>query len=147
MNLSYVFTCSADFQDTLSRIVESLNNAGFSKRDFRVANSSQENTSESSIDNEEPNSFFQPSLFTTSPTESIPPIPKQTKPQNETDSTIEETVETNISEIQTETIRQSVENSTKDNNEVLQSLESSAIQQSNDYNESIEKMTERSIIQ
>lgn len=139
LNLSYVFTCSADFQDTLSRIVESLNNAGFSKRDFRVANSSQENTSESSIDNEEPNSFFQPSLFTTSPTESIPPIPKQTKPQNETDSTIEETVETNISEIQTETIRQSVENSTKDNNEVLQSLESSAIQQSNDYNESIEK--------
>lgn len=72
LNLSYVFTCSADFQDTLSRIVESLNNAGFSKRDFRVANSSQENTSESSIDNEEPNSFFQPSLFTTSPTESIP---------------------------------------------------------------------------
>ena len=139
LNLSYVFTCCADFQDTLSRIVESLNNAGFSKRDFRVANSSQENTSESSIDNEEPNSFFQPSLFTTSPTESIPPIPKQTKPQNETDSTIEETVETNISEIQTETIRQSVENSTKDNNEVLQSLESSAIQQSNDYNESIEK--------
>ena len=139
LNLSYVFTCSADFQDTLSRIVESLNNAGFSKRDFRVANSSQENTSESSIDNEEPNSFFQPSLFTTSPTESIPPIPKQTKPQNETDSTIEETVETNISEIQTETIRQSVEKSTKENYEVLQSLESFAIQQSNDYNESIEK--------
>lgn len=139
LNLSYVFTCSADFQDTLNRIVEGLNNAGFSKRDFRVANDSQENTSESSIDNEEPNSFFQPLLFTTSPTESIPPISEQTKPQNETDSTIEETVETNISEIQTEAIKQSVENNTKDNNEVLQSLENSAIQQSNDYNQSIEQ--------
>lgn len=139
LNLSYVFTCSADFQDTLSRIVESLNNAGFSKRDFRVANDSQGNTSESSIYNEKPNSFFQPSLFTKSPTESIPPVSEQTKLQNETDSTIEETLETNISEIQTEAIKQSVENSTKDNNEVLQSLENSAIQQSNDYNQSIEQ--------
>lgn len=34
LNLSYVFTCSADFQRTLTGIVESLNKSGFSSKDF-----------------------------------------------------------------------------------------------------------------
>lgn len=137
LNLSYVFTCSADFQDTLSRIVESLNNAGFSKRDFRVASDSVETPSENPSSNDEPNLFTQ-SLFTT-PTEPSSVASEPTNDQAEPESTTEETVENNISEIQTEAIRQSVENSTEENNETLQSLESSAIQQSNDYNEAIEQ--------
>lgn len=133
LNLSYVFTCSADFQDTLSRIVESLNNAGFSKRDFRVANDAQETTSENITGNGDPDLFSQP-LFTTS-TETTSTV----STQSESELTTEEIAEANISEIQTEAIRQSVEKSTEENNEALQSLENSAIQQSNDYNEAIEQ--------
>lgn len=36
LNLSYVITSSADFYDTLERVVEGLNNAGFSSRDYRA---------------------------------------------------------------------------------------------------------------
>lgn len=35
LNLSYVFTSSSQFQSTLSQVVEGLNKAGFSKRDYR----------------------------------------------------------------------------------------------------------------
>lgn len=132
LNLSYVFTCSADFQDTISRIVESLNNAGFSKRDFRVANDSQESSTENIVGNKEPDLFSLPS-FTS------PSISETTNTQSEPETATEESVESNISEIQTEAIRQSVENSTDVNNEALQMLESSAIQQSNEYNEAIEQ--------
>ena len=132
LNLSYVFTCSADFQDTLSRIVESLNNAGFSKRDFRVANDSQESSTENIAGNKEPDLFSLPS-FTN------PSISETTNTQSEPETATEESIESNISEIQTEAIRQSVENSTDVNNEALQMLESSAIQQSNEYNEAIEQ--------
>ncbi len=37
LNMSYVLTSSNDFQNTLSRIVVGLNNAGFTARDYRVA--------------------------------------------------------------------------------------------------------------
>ena len=132
LNLSYVFTCSADFQDTLSRIVESLNNAGFSKRDFRVANDLQESSTENIAGNKEPDLFSLPS-FTN------PSISETTNTQSEPETATEESIESNISEIQTEAIRQSVENGTDVNNEALQMLESSAIQQSNEYNEAIEQ--------
>ncbi len=35
LNLSYVFTSSNDFRDTVENIIESLNRAGFSKKDYR----------------------------------------------------------------------------------------------------------------
>lgn len=37
LNMSYVLTSSNDFNATLSQIIAGLNSAGFSKRDFRVA--------------------------------------------------------------------------------------------------------------
>lgn len=37
LNLSYVLTCSNDFSATLEGIVSGLNSAGFSKKDYRVA--------------------------------------------------------------------------------------------------------------
>lgn len=36
LNLSYVFTASSQFQNTLNQVVGGLNKAGFSKRDYRV---------------------------------------------------------------------------------------------------------------
>ena len=36
LNLSYVITSSADFYGTLDKVVEGLNHAGFSKKDYRV---------------------------------------------------------------------------------------------------------------
>lgn len=38
LNMSYVLTSSNDFSSTLNNIILGLNNAGFSKRDFRCAN-------------------------------------------------------------------------------------------------------------
>ena len=43
LNLSYVFTSSANFRDTLENIIASLNRAGFSKKDYRLANDEQLN--------------------------------------------------------------------------------------------------------
>lgn len=37
LNLSYVFTCSNDFHQTLESVVQGLNGAGFSSRDYRLA--------------------------------------------------------------------------------------------------------------
>ncbi len=36
LNMSYVFTNSGDFQSTLDKVVKGLNNAGFSKKEYRV---------------------------------------------------------------------------------------------------------------
>lgn len=36
LNSSYVFTCSRDFRETIDSILVGLNNAGFSRRDFRL---------------------------------------------------------------------------------------------------------------
>ena len=37
LDLSYVFTSSGDFRNTVENIIEGLNRAGFSKKDYRVA--------------------------------------------------------------------------------------------------------------
>lgn len=39
LNMSYTFTCSRDFQQTLDVIIKSLNRAGFSSKDYRSASS------------------------------------------------------------------------------------------------------------
>ena len=36
LNLSYVITSSADFHQTLEKVVAGLNSAGFSSRDYRA---------------------------------------------------------------------------------------------------------------
>jgi type III restriction enzyme len=140
LNLSYVFTCSTDFQDTLKRIVESLNNAGFSKRDFRVADNSIVDTPESS--KEEEQNLFSNNLFTNHSTVSSSNEAADTMQSSESGSgdsteTIETEDDSNISEIQTEAIKQSLDSTSESNNDVAQSLEESALQQSNNYNETI----------
>ena len=39
LNMSYTFTCSRDFQQTLDEIIKSLNRAGFSSKDYRSVSS------------------------------------------------------------------------------------------------------------
>ncbi|GMQ58965.1 DEAD/DEAH box helicase family protein [Vallitalea sediminicola] len=53
LNLSYVFTCSNDFQNTLNNIISGLNKSGFSKKDYRLINKNIMNISNESADNEE----------------------------------------------------------------------------------------------
>ena len=130
LNLSYVFTCSADFQDTLKRIVESLNYAGFSKRDFRVADNSQVEKPEPSQE-EEPN-LFSNDLFSDTSTAS-------SANEGNTETVTTEDDDSNITEIQTEVIKQSLDTSNESNNDVAQSLEESALQQSNNYNEALKE--------
>ena len=55
LNLSYVLTSSSFFLDTVDKIVEGLNKAGFGKRDYRVASETQSGTPAANIN--------EPSLF------------------------------------------------------------------------------------
>lgn len=140
LNLSYVFTCSSDFQDTLKRIVESLNNAGFSKRDFRVADNDQGNMPEPL--QEEPN-LFSNNLFSapsavSSTNESVNTVQSSESDGNNADDVATED-DSNISEIQTDAIKQSLDSTSESNIDVAQSLEKSALQQSNNYNEAIKE--------
>lgn len=41
LNMSYVLTNSANFHDTISRIVSGLNKAGFSRKDYRIGNAAE----------------------------------------------------------------------------------------------------------
>ncbi|MFN8674119.1 MAG: DEAD/DEAH box helicase family protein [Candidatus Sericytochromatia bacterium] len=43
LNLSYVLTASSKFMETLSKIVEGLNKAGFSDKDYKIAENLEEN--------------------------------------------------------------------------------------------------------
>lgn len=132
LNLSYVFTCQADFQDTLKRIVESLNNAGFSKRDFRVANDSQaETTEENNQKTELP--LFSNSLFV-NPITNINSTP--TNSDNYSNTTTD-SQEDDFEEIEVNVIKHSVESNSNENSDVTKKLEESALQQSNNYNEAI----------
>lgn len=49
LNLSYVFTSSADFRATLDDIIKSLNKAGFSKKDYKIIEEQAVETSESQL--------------------------------------------------------------------------------------------------
>ena len=49
LNMSYVFTCSANFRNTLESITKGLNNAGFSERDYRVASAESEPARQESL--------------------------------------------------------------------------------------------------
>lgn len=46
LNLSYVITSSADFYGTLDKIVAGLNNAGFSKKDYRMKDAEDDSVNE-----------------------------------------------------------------------------------------------------
>ena len=128
LNLSYVFTCQADFQDTPKRIVESLNNAGFSKRDFRVANNCYEE--DDAKEQQEEYSLFSNPLFTNTPSESTPNT-------DDYKENLQKDTEDDIADIKPEVIKHCIESSDSDGN--ARNLEDSALKQSGDYNTLIEE--------
>lgn len=136
LNLSYVFTCSADFQSTLKSIVDSLNKSGFSKRDYRLADKGQE------VNMPEPSSNDDFGLFSQSNqiiNETTTFENQNVQPVSESQSTEGATTDVRESEddleIETEVIKQTVE-STSNN---IEELENSALQQNEDYNAVIEE--------
>ncbi|MBD5584938.1 MAG: DEAD/DEAH box helicase family protein [Clostridia bacterium] len=76
LNLSYVFTSSDDFRATIENIIDSLNRAGFSKKDYRVAEAAtaevlpQSNTPIGLFDNPEE----QPGIPATNDADELPQI-------------------------------------------------------------------------
>lgn len=70
LNLSYVFTSSSNFRETIDNIIEGLNRAGFSKRDYRA----QESISSVVPDTGTPIQL----PFPTEPTPTPAPIPTPT---------------------------------------------------------------------
>ena len=59
LNLSYVFTSSSDFSNTLNNIILSLNNAGFSSKDYRTVDT-ETTTAYPKMPEYEPSMFSEP---------------------------------------------------------------------------------------
>jgi len=115
MNLSYVFTSSDDFRDTVESIILSLQKAGFSKKDFREANpiESQEKT-------KMPVSI--PGLFDE---------PKQKEEVEEIDNGID------LTEEESSAIKEQLENPSQSDD--IQHLQKQAEQINEEYNKQIEE--------
>ena len=115
LNLSYVFASSADFRATIEDIIDSLNRAGFSKKDYRVA--------EAAPAEAKPQPGSQIGLFD--------------NPEEQTERpaapTAGETVE--LPEIDTEAIRGAINNPTP---QTTTELETFARQESEEYDKQME---------
>lgn len=61
LNLSYVFTSSNNFRDTIESVIKSLNNAGFSSKDYRLAKPEEPNWFTPQQDNDAENTQTPPS--------------------------------------------------------------------------------------
>lgn len=117
LNLSYVFTSSNDFRDTVEKIILSLQKAGFSKKDFREA------TPVESPDTSKPTMTI-PGLFDT---------PKQKAEEDEKDNGID------LTEEESSAIKEQLKNTAQ--NEDIQNLQKQAEQMSEEYNKQIEEQT------
>ena len=115
LNLSYVFTSSNDFRATVEKIIFSLQKAGFSKKDYRVATSvdSQELSKET---------VAIPGLFDT---------PKQTEIEDEKDNGID------LTEDDASSIKEQLQNASL--SEDIQNFQKQAVQESEEYNKQIEE--------
>lgn len=117
LNLSYVFTSSNDFRDTVEKIILSLQKAGFSKKDFREA------TPVDSPDTSKPTMTI-PGLFDT---------PKQKAEEDEKDNGID------LTEEESSAIKEQLKNTAQ--NEDIQNLQKQAEQMNEEYNKQIEEQT------
>ncbi len=118
LNLSYVFTSSNDFRDTVEKIILSLQKAGFSKKDFREA---------SPVDSPD----------TTKKPVTIPGLfddLKQPEEEHEEDNGID------LTEEESTAIKEQL--NCPSQNDDIQNLQKQAEQMSEDYNRQIEEQTE-----
>ena len=117
LNLSYVFTSSNDFRETVEKIIMSLQKAGFSKKDFREASPT---TTQETV--KAPVTI--PGLFD---------APKQTNEEDATDNGIDLTAE------ETSAIKEQLESPSQSLD--IQNLQKQAEQISEEYNKQIEEQT------
>lgn len=119
LNLSYVFTSSNDFRDTVEKIILSLQKAGFSKKDFREA---------TPVDPQ----------VTAKPTVTIPGLfdtPRQIEEEDEIDNGID------LTEEESSAIKEQLQSTSQ--NEEIQNLQKQAEQMSEEYNKQIEEQTNK----
>jgi len=110
LNLSYVLTASSKFMDTLQNIVRGLNKAGFSEKDYKLADNS-----------------MQPSLQKEDPLEQLTIFP-----------TTEETTEDITSDI--DTTRITVPSEAELPSETISEIEQTAIQQNEAFEKTVSEM-------
>ncbi|MBQ8046793.1 MAG: DEAD/DEAH box helicase family protein [Prevotella sp.] len=114
LNLSYVFTSSNDFRDTVEKIILSLQKAGFSKKDFREATPVDSQKAPITI----------PGFFDT---------PQQNAGEEDKDNGID------LTEEESSAIKEQLQSSSQ--SEDIQNLQQQAEQMSEEYNKQIEKQT------
>ena len=115
LNLSYVFTSSNDFRETVERIILSLQKAGFSKKDFREASPAESQ--------EEPKPQIKiPGLFES---------PELSTENEDIDNGID------LTEEESSAIKEQIQNDTPC--EDVQNLQKQAEQMSEEYNKQIEE--------
>lgn len=122
LNLSYVFTSSNDFQDTVKSIIKGLNNSGFSKRDYSIAEAFEHEAS--GVDKQP-----QVGLFDNDETE-----------QNSNEVTLSEMIE---NEIDSMSIRHHLITYTFDTDTAV--LESFAREENENYNQQVVGQTDSNI--
>ena len=123
LDLSYVFTSSNDFRNTVENIIEGLHRAGFSKKDYRVADA---NTEPASVPTEQSS----PSLFGSDE-------PTLDTPETATTDDIDE-------QINTETIKTTLAAPAANAGTV--ELESFARQENENYNQQAAQQTDNNDI-
>lgn len=121
LDLSYVFTSSNDFRETVENIIEGLNRAGFSKKDYRVAEASAE---DAPAPTEKPSH----TLFG-----------EDDEPEQETPAA-PDTADNIDEQIDTETIKTTI--ATPAANTETAALESFARQESDNYNQQVAQQAE-----
>lgn len=121
LDLSYVFTSSNDFRETVENIIEWLNRAGFSKKDYRVTEASAE---DAPAPTEKPSH----TLFG-----------EDDELEQET-PTVPDTADSIDEQIDTETIKTTI--ATPAANTETAALESFARQESDNYNQQVTQQTE-----
>lgn len=117
LNLSYVFTSSNDFRQTVEDIIQSLQKAGFSKKDFREVNA-------------------EPQLMEQMPPKTIPGIfsPSETVNESEDDADAFD-----LSQEETDSIKKELQDSS--NNEDIQHLQEQAQKMSEEYEKIIDEQS------
>lgn len=119
LNLSYVFTSSNDFRETVDAIIRSLQKSGFSKKDFREASSSD-------VPKDTPPITI-PGLF------DAPAVPAD-ETEKETDNGID------LTEEETDLLRKRLQDDTQ-SEEDIRKLQQQAQELSDEYDKQIEEQT------
>lgn len=136
LNLSYTFTCSIDFQDTLNSIIKSLNHAGFSSSDYRSVTPINTKCNSPSGPSELANVD---ELFGQSQCDCVadPFVPTQKLNQSTSEIDEKEDINQPISPREIASIQQ---HSSSEINQILESAET----QSQEYEEQIESLSQTS---